>query len=278
MKAIRLIAPLLCLSLPLYAETPTSAPPPAKKVFFSVNGMPITTGMMSYLIAQKVAPGTKPSQEQQRQLINELTTLVLLSQEADQHKLADEPQHADALKMQRINYLARAMLEKELKDNPPKEEELKALFKAKFAEPRQEYKARHLLVKEKAEAEKLLAELKKGADFAKLAKEHSTGPTGPKGGDLGWFTLDRMVKPFSEAVSKLKKGEFTQAPVQTQFGWHLILLEDNRTLPTPDYKSQLPELVEETRRQHIQDYVAKLQKGVNIQAASPKPPVKAKKP
>jgi len=91
-----------------------------------------------------------------------------------------------------------------------------------------EYKARHILVKEETEAVAIIAELDKGGDFAELAKTKSTGPSGIQGGDLGWFSSDQMVPPFSEAVDKLEKGSYTKTPVQTQFGWHVIILEDKR--------------------------------------------------
>ena len=99
-----------------------------------------------------------------------------------------------------------------------------------------EYSARHILVASEAEAKDVIAQINKGGDFAKIAKEKSKDPgSKDKGGDLGWFSLSGMVKPFSDAVSKLQKGSLTSEPVQTQFGWHVIKLEDVRDMKAPPY-------------------------------------------
>jgi peptidyl-prolyl cis-trans isomerase C len=272
MKATALLAPLLCLALPLQAEK--NPPAPEAVLFFSVNGVEVTPDMVRYAAREKMKSGQAASPEMQRQLLNEITTMILLSNEAEKEKLGEKSPHLGALKMQRINYLANAQLEKIAKSSAPTEADLKALFEKQFAQPKQEYKARHILLKDKEKAEKLLAELKKGADFAELAKRHSTGPTGPKGGDLGWFTLDRMVKPFGDAVAALKKGEYSQAPVKTQFGWHLILQEDSRTLSPPKYETLVPQLKAEAQRQLMRDYIGKLQKTAEIKATPKNQPKK----
>ena len=99
-----------------------------------------------------------------------------------------------------------------------------------------EYSARHILVKTEAEANDILAQVRKGSDFAKIAKEKSLDPgSKEKGGDLGWFSPAGMVKPFSDAVTSLKKGEVSTTPVQTQFGWHVIKLVDSRATQVPSY-------------------------------------------
>lgn len=91
-----------------------------------------------------------------------------------------------------------------------------------------EYRARHILVNSRAQAEQIILQLHQGADFASLAKQYSIGPSGPKGGDLGWFAASRMVKPFAQEVRTLKVGAFSATPVQTQFGWHVVLVEEMR--------------------------------------------------
>ncbi|NCF73996.1 MAG: hypothetical protein GWP67_10895 [Gammaproteobacteria bacterium] len=103
--------------------------------------------------------------------------------------------------------------------------------------PPKEFKARHILVDTQAAATALIEELQGGADFVELAKEHSTGPSGPSGGDLGWFTVQTMVEPFSDAVAAMEDGAFTAEPVQTQFGWHVILREDSRESAPPSLDS-----------------------------------------
>lgn len=115
----------------------------------------------------------------------------------------------------------------------------------------EEVRARHILVDSREEAEAVIAAVKNGGDFIELAKKRSKGPSGPGGGDLGYFDRDAMVAPFSEAAFKLKKGKIS-APVKTQFGWHVIKLEDRRTKPTPaldDVRDQIYQiLISEARR------------------------------
>ena len=128
-----------------------------------------------------------------------------------------------------------------------------------------EYKARLMLVDTKEKAEAIIAELKKGADFAKLAARDSKDPSGKQGGDLGWFNLQSMVKPFSDAVAKLKKGETTQAPVETQYGWHVIQLEDTRSPTVPAYEDVKPQVEQLTQRKKVQAYLDQLRKNAKIQ-------------
>jgi len=123
--------------------------------------------------------------------------------------------------------------EEYLKDNPPKEEQ----------------RARHILLKTEDEAKDVIAKLDGGADFADLAKELSTGPSGAQGGDLGYFTADQMVPEFSAAVSKLKVGEYTHTPTKTQFGWHVIKLEDRRQKPQPTFEEMAPQMRQDMARE-----------------------------
>ena len=107
---------------------------------------------------------------------------------------------------------------------------------------RHEVRARHILVKEKTEAEAVISELQGGADFAELAKKRSTGPSGPNGGDLGYFPRGAMVPAFENAAFALAAGSFTQTPVQTQFGWHIILVEEKRIAEAPTIEELAPQL------------------------------------
>jgi len=107
---------------------------------------------------------------------------------------------------------------------------------------RHEVRARHILVKDKAEAEAVISELQGGADFAELAKKRSTGPSGPNGGDLGYFPRGAMVPAFESAAFALEAGNFTQTPVQTQFGWHIILVEEKRIAEAPTIEELAPQL------------------------------------
>lgn len=129
----------------------------------------------------------------------------------------------------------------------------------------EEVKARHILVATEEEAKALIVEIGKGADFAKLASEKSTGPSGAGGGDLGWFTADQMVKPFSDAAFALEVGKITQTPVQTQFGWHVIKVEDRRAVKPPSFEEVEAELTQEMTREVLQNTVKGLREGAKIE-------------
>ena len=140
-----------------------------------------------------------------------------------------------------------------------------------------EYKASHILVKTEEEASALITELAEGADFAELAKEHSTGPTGPKGGDLGWFDADQMVPAFSEAVKGMEKGAYSKEPVNTQFGWHVILLQDTREAEPPTFEEVKPQLATQLQQQAVARYVAELRQNAKVELNEKfiKPPAEA---
>ena len=127
-----------------------------------------------------------------------------------------------------------------------------------------EYKARHILVKTEDEAKNVIAQLDKGADFAKLAKEKSIGPSGKEGGDLGWFSPDNMVKPFADAAAALKVGTYSKTPVHTQFGWHVIKLEDTRPVSPPSFDELKNQLMNSWRNKMISAYLDRLRSEANV--------------
>ena len=124
--------------------------------------------------------------------------------------------------------------------------------------PPTEFKARHILVATQGEAAEIITQLDGGADFAELAMEKSTGPSGPSGGDLGWFPPERMVAEFSEAVQALEDGAYSKEPVQTQFGWHVILREESRDAAPPPFDSVRDALKQNVEGQKLQDYLESL--------------------
>ena len=163
------------------------------------------------------------------------------------------------LELQTRAILAQAVATDFVTNNPATDEEMQALYaeQIKLAPPL-EYKARHILVETQGEAIAVISELEGGADFAELATQKSTGPSGPSGGDLGWFPPEQMVAEFSSAVVTLGDGEFTKIPVQTQFGWHVILREDSRESPPPPYESVTDVLKQQVEQQKLRDFIAGL--------------------
>ena len=143
--------------------------------------------------------------------------------------------------------------------SPATDAEILAEYEAQLEQSSDlQYKARHILVETQGEAQDLIAQLEEGADFQALAKEHSTGPSGPNGGDLGWFAPDQMVKPFADAVVALGNGAFTEAPVQTQFGWHVILREDSRENEPPTLESVRDAIKQRVEQTKFQDYMQEI--------------------
>ena len=119
-------------------------------------------------------------------------------------------------------------------------------------------KARHIRVDTQSEAQEIIMELEGGADFVELATEKSTGPSGPSGGDLGWFSPDRMVPEFSRAVAELEDGAYTENGVQTQFGWHVILREDSRDSTPPPFESMREPLKQRVEGMKLQEFIESL--------------------
>lgn len=145
------------------------------------------------------------------------------------------------------------------------DEALQALYDERYAnaEPQEEYNASHILVETEEEAKDLIAQLEEGADFATLAKEHSTGPSGPNGGQLGWFGQGMMVAPFEEAVVAMEP-ETISAPVQTQFGWHVIRLNDRRVAGAPTLDEVRADLTDELNQVAIQDEIEALMEKADV--------------
>jgi len=137
--------------------------------------------------------------------------------------------------------------------------------------PEREIRARHILVEERAAAEALIAELQGGADFAELARENSTGPSGPSGGDLGWFSEGMMVPAFSEAAFALEVGGITETPVETQFGWHVITVTDERQSEPASFEEVEPQLRDDLSRTIAQNLLDELRSTASIELTEAAP-------
>jgi peptidyl-prolyl cis-trans isomerase C len=214
-----------------------------------------------------------PPDQKREYLITYLADIIVLSQAADQQKIGDRPDIKHRIEFERNKVLMEALLQDAGRAAATDEAMHKVYDDAvKQMPPEQEVHARHILVATEDEAKGIEAQLKKGADFATLAKEKSKDPGAVDGGDLGYFTKDQMVPEFAEAAFKLDKGQISD-PVKTQFGWHIIKVEDKRTKPTPTYdevKSQLATYVEHRAQA---DLVQKLRGAANIERlGQPSPP------
>lgn len=214
-----------------------------------------------YLESRIQKPADQATPEELEAVRNELTDIYLLSEEPKAKELKETPRIKAQLELQSRGMLAQAVASDFLAENQATDAEMQALYaeQIKLAPPK-EFKARHILVETQGEAIALIAELEGGADFAELAKAKSTGPSAPSGGDLGWFTSDRMVPEFSSAVQALGDAEYTKTPVQTQFGWHVILREDSRESPPPPFESVTDMLKQQVEQGKLRDYIDGLRK------------------
>lgn len=238
-------------------ETPTAA-----TVLATVNNTEITLGhviaMRSRLPEQyQNLPDDVLFQAIVDQLVQQTVLMQAISTEMDRvTAISQENEIRAFLAGEMIARITRAAISEEM---------LNAAYKERFesALPEQEYKASHILVKTREEAAQIVKQLQDGADFAGLAREKSTGPSGPGGGDLGWFAKGDMVKSFEDAVLALAIGDISQ-PIETQFGWHVIKLFDMRNGSIPTLEDVRENLTQELRQRALESEISRLTDGADV--------------
>ncbi|HVW68553.1 MAG TPA: peptidylprolyl isomerase [Steroidobacteraceae bacterium] len=218
-------------------------------VLATVNGTPITQNFFDFYIKTVAGkPSSALTPEQRANAIDGLIRAELVAQQADKDGVTKDADTQEALELTRLNVLQQTMSERYLKDKKPTEQELRQEYETQVANlPKLEYHARHILVATEPFAQKVIERLEKGEKFEDVAKKESMDSSKDNGGDLGWFTPDRMMKPFADAVVSLKPGEYTHKAVQTQYGWHVIQLIDTRDLSPPPFdqvKQRLEQVVQ----------------------------------
>jgi peptidyl-prolyl cis-trans isomerase C len=239
-----------------------SASPPVA----TVNGVTIDRDLYEFY-AKGVAnkPASELTPEQRDQVLDNLIRAKVIAEQADKDGTTKDPNTAALLELSRLNVIQQAVSEKYLKDRKATDQELRAEYETQVAQlPKLEYHARHILVATEQFAGKLVAELEKGAKFEDVAKRESMDAK-ENGGDLGWFTPDRMVKPFADAVVALKPGEYTHAPVQTQFGWHIIKLDETRDLAAPAFDAVKQRVEQMVQAKKFKSYVDELMKTAKVE-------------
>lgn len=255
----------------LCACDPTGAPKAAGSskgaVAATVNGIAISESRVKMLVGAAQQPETP---ELRKEIIDYLAMQLILSKEAARKGLDKSPEVSDQIEFNKQSVLAKAFVQDYIKNNTVSDDMLNAEYK-KISGPMagSEYKARHILVDKEADAKGIIAQLKKNPKaFASLAKEKSKDP-GSKagGGDLGWFDYSAMVPEFSAAVSKLGKGKFTEEPVKTQFGYHVILLDDTRPKTVPPLEQMKPTLQQKIQQQNLEKLLDGLKANAKIEIA-----------
>lgn len=206
------------------------------------------------------------SDEQRGQLLDQAINVQVLAQEALRQKLDYDPSVAGDIEVLKMMRLANALLRKHMTDHPITEEALRAEYErrtAKFREP--EYRARHVLVPSEAEARDVIKQLDRGVKFDRLAKSRSIDQgSAVNGGDLGWFTRTTMVATFTDAMLALENGKYTKTPVQSQFGWHVILKEDERMREPPAFEQVREQLEGGLQEQTVEAYINGLREKAKI--------------
>ena len=202
-------------------------------------------------------------------LLERVIDIKLFAQEGKKMKLHEEPSVRAAIDFVIEKVLMQAFLSKYVQENI-KEENLKASYNNFIADEtsREEIKASHILIDTESEAIDVINMLNDGDDFVELAKNKSTGPSGPSGGDLGWFKRGQMVPPFEKAAFSLNKNEITQRPVQTQFGWHVIKIFDKRIPEAPSYESMKSKLIQDLERKIVSKKIQDLRNDALIEKLS----------
>jgi peptidyl-prolyl cis-trans isomerase C len=247
------------------AATATAAPVPEGPVVATVNGTPIMKSVLDVYGAQRNANQGEGEKVDDQEILNEVISLELMRQEAVREGLNTSPTIIATLDQQTRTLLAGAAIRDFVQKNPVTDEQAREVYDKEIGKPGTEYSARHILVKTREEAEEIIHELDKGADFSTLAREKSTDTSASEGGDLGWFSTAQMVQPFSDALAGLKKGSYTEEPVQTQFGWHVILLEDTRESTPPAFDEIKDRLKVLVANQQLQKHIQQVREAAKIE-------------
>ena len=212
---------------------------------------------------------SQPFMSYYEDLLERVIDIKLFAQEGKKMKLNEEPSVRAAIDFVIEKVLMQAFLSKYVQENI-KEENLKASYNNFIADEtsREEIKASHILMDTESEAIDVINMLNDGDDFAELAKNKSTGPSGPSGGDLGWFKRGQMVPPFEKAAFSLNKNEISQRPVQTQFGWHVIKIFDKRIPEAPSYENMKSKLIQDLERKIVSKKIQDLRNDALIEKLS----------
>ncbi len=232
-----------------------------------VNGVTIPQSRIDAMNRELTAQGQPDSPERQNAVREELVNREVLAQAAAKRGLDKNPDVAAQMDMARQAVLVRALFEDEVKKNPITDAQLQQQYEIfKSSMGTNEYKVRHILVDKEEDAKAIIAELNKGGDFAKLAKEKSKDPgSKDNGGDLDWGPSARYVKPFADAVTSMQKGQTTATPVKTDFGYHVIRLDDVRPLTVPPFNEMREQFKQRAQQQQIQKLVVDLRSKSKIE-------------
>jgi peptidyl-prolyl cis-trans isomerase C len=267
-RSLIALAATLLVVTPAAAQAPVAGAAPQDPVVARVNSAELHRS--DVLAAREMLPAQVqqiPFEQVYPQLLDTLVTNMVTAQAGRKQKLADDPEVK-----KRVQWLQDQVIEEVYLGRYVRaaitDDRIKARYDQflKEQKPQDQVDAKHILVKTEDEAKAVIADLKNGGDFSAIAKEKSNDPgTKATGGDLGWFTKDEMVPEFAEAAFKLQKGQYTETPVKTQFGYHVILLVDRRTAPPPTLEEARPQLLALLQRELVEQKVKELRTAAKIE-------------
>jgi peptidyl-prolyl cis-trans isomerase C len=264
-SAVALLASLALGACTKSGDKPADAE--ANVVAATVNGKPISKKQIDLIVKQQTAQGMPDNPEMRKMIIDNLALQYLVSQEAIKKGFDKKGETADQIEMARMGILAQGYVEDFMKTNVITDAMMAAEYdKIKLSSAGNEFSARHILVEKEADAKAIIAALKKDIKvFANLAKAQSKDPgSKDKGGDLGWFDPRGMVPEFGAAVAKLEKGKFTEEPVKSQYGYHVIILDDTRAKPVPTLEQVKPRLTQQLQQTNLKKMLDEMKEKAKI--------------
>ncbi|MDR7095460.1 foldase protein PrsA [Hydrogenophaga laconesensis] len=232
-----------------------------------VNGKPVPSARLAVLEQQIAASGRPVDDNVRAQLKEEVVLREIFMQEAQKRGIAASDDYKNQMELARQTIMIRALFADFQKKNPVTDADVKAEYdKFVAANGGKEYRARHILVETEDEAKAIIASLKKGGKFEEIAKKQSKDPgSGANGGDLDWAAAASYVPEFSEAMIKLEKGQMTQDPVKSQFGWHIIRVDDVRTAELPKLEDVKPQIEQQMQQQKLAEFQKTLREKAKVQ-------------
>lgn len=231
-----------------------------------VNGKPVPSSRADAMIKQLATQGQQDTPQLRTMVKEELINREILIQEADKLGLGTSAEVKNQVEIARQSIVIRALVTDFIKKHPVSDDEIKAEYdKFKTQAGDKEYRARHILVEKEDDAKAIITKLKGGAKFDDLAKQSKDTGSAANGGDLDWAAPTSFVKPFSDAMIALQKGQVTETPVKSQFGYHVIKLEDVRTAKVPTIEEVKPQIAESLQQQKLQVFQQELRKKAKIQ-------------
>lgn len=226
----------------------------------TINGTAIDSSVLDlYIESRSQQPAAQVGADQRATYLAELEDVYLLATQPGAKEIEGSERMQAQFELQTTSLLAQTFASEYITGMEVSEEDIVAEYEQQAAqEAPLQFKARHILVESQGEAESIIEELQQGVDFQELARERSTGPSGPNGGDLGWFSPEQMVAPFSAAVAEMEDGSYTSTPVQTQFGWHVILREESRESVPPPLESVREQVRQNIQQKRFQAYLEQI--------------------